>query len=109
MLSRSGAKVIRLTQMSGTCKASVFQRWIAWQVVSQPRWKWQKLPVSIVLCVACLSRGTPASAQAPPQQTLTVIDAIELAQKNYAPLTEIRARSQAAKESVAVARTAYIP
>lgn len=65
--------------------------------------------MTLVVACGCIGSSISALAQSPPRQTLTIIDAIELARKNYPSLKEIRARSQAAQENVAVARTAYIP
>lgn len=55
-----------------------------------------------------MSARGEAQTQAPPQ-TLTLADAIELARKNYPALKESRARAQAAKQTIGVARTAYLP
>ncbi len=64
----------------------------------------------LIAALLFLGRAASTSAQtAPPQQTLTVVGAIELARKNYPSLKEVRARSEAAQAGVAVARTAYVP
>lgn len=51
---------------------------------------------------------TDAQTQTPPQ-TLTLADAIDLARTNYPTLKESRARAEAAREAIGVARTAYLP
>ena len=67
-------------------------------------------PLIVVVIAACGWAGSVGSVRAqPPPAQLTVLDAIELARKNYPSLKEVRARSEAAQEGVALARTAYIP
>jgi outer membrane protein len=67
-------------------------------------------PWIATVMVACgwVGSDVPVRAQSAPAH-LTVLDAIELARKNYPSLKEVRARSQAAHEGVAVARAAYMP
>jgi len=64
-------------------------------------------PALIVL--ACLARGAVAVAQTQTPQTLTLVEAIEQARRNYPTLKEMRARAEGAQEGVGVARTAYVP
>lgn len=60
--------------------------------------------------LGCLAQGPIAAAQAQtPPQRLTLADAIELAEKNYPSIKEVRARVQAAEQTIGVARTAYLP
>ena len=51
----------------------------------------------------------PSPAQTAPSQTLTLLDAVELARKNYPAVKESRARAKGAQEGVGLARTAYVP
>ena len=63
-------------------------------------------------CVSVCVIGAPlgASAQdASASEPVTLYDAIQLALKNYPALKESRARSQAAEQTIGVARTAYLP
>ena len=63
-----------------------------------------------LVLVACLASGAgPVAAQTPTSQTLTLLDAIELARKNYPSVKESRARATGAQEGVGLARTAYVP
>jgi outer membrane protein TolC len=78
------------------------------QVVSEDGRRWRRWLATLAVAYACTGNSTAAQAQSS-QQPLTIVDAIELARKNYPSLKEIRARSQAAQEGVAVARAAYIP
>jgi outer membrane protein len=59
--------------------------------------------------VACLVNPARVLAQTAPPESLTINDAIQSALKNYPAIRERRARAQAAEETVAVARTAYLP
>jgi outer membrane protein len=95
--------------MSGTCQAGIFDESIACRIVQERGWTWPRRWATVIVVCGLLDHGISASAQTQAPQTLTVIDAIELARKNYPSLKEVRARSQAAQEGVAVARTAYIP
>src|SRR5207249_2860563 len=62
--------------------------------------------VGLLLCVVT---GTAALAQEAAGGPLTLNDAVALALKNYPEIRASRARTQAAQEGVAVARTAYLP
>ena len=61
------------------------------------------------LVVGCMATGGIASAQTAPGQPLTLLDAVDLARKNYPSSNEIRARAEAAKEGIGLARTSYLP
>ena len=95
--------------MSGTCQAGIFDESIACRIVQEREWTWPRCLATVVVVCGLLGHGISASAQTQAPQTLTVIDAIELARQNYPSLKEVRARSVAAEEGVDVARTAYIP
>lgn len=71
------------------------------------RFRWW--PILLVAVPLFLDSGISASAQTRTPQALTVIEAIELARKNYPSLKEARARLDAARAGVSVARTAYAP
>ena len=62
-----------------------------------------------LMLVGCLASGGGAAAQTATTQTLTLLDAIELARKNYPSVKESRARAAGAQEGLGLARTAYIP
>ena len=62
-----------------------------------------------ILLLGLLVTGTRAAAQTATPQTLTLLDAVELARKNYPALKEVRARAKGAQEDVGLARTAYVP
>ncbi len=62
-----------------------------------------------LLALGCLAPAGVAHAQAEASQTLTLLDAIELARKNYPILKEVHARAQGAEAAVALAGTAYMP
>ncbi len=62
-----------------------------------------------LLALGCLAPAAVAAAQAEAPQPLTLLDAIELARKNYPLLKEVRARAQGAEAAVALADTAYLP
>src|SRR5262245_22774750 len=66
-------------------------------------------PALALIVLGSLAGVRIAAAQAPPAQTLTLSDAIELARKNYPAINEVRARADAAEQGVAVARTSYLP
>jgi len=62
-----------------------------------------------LIVLACLARCAVAVAQTQTPQTLTLVEAIEQARRNYPTLKEMRARAEGAQEGVGVARTAYVP
>lgn len=64
------------------------------------------LGAAFVGCVFVPAQGFGQTAGAGP---LTLNDAVQLALKNYPAVRESRARTQAAEEAIAVARTAYLP
>ena len=66
------------------------------------------LRTALILGV-CLLSGAGAAAQTATSQTLTLLDAIELARKNFPSVKESRARATGAQEGVGLARTAYLP
>src|SRR5205823_10891 len=70
-------------------------------------------PVRAVRLGLCLTMwvGAPraAFAQGAAAGPVTMNDAIQLALKNYPAMKESRARAQAARETIGVARTAYLP
>ena len=59
--------------------------------------------------VGCAAISGIASAQTAPAQPLTLLDAVELARKNYPSGKEIRARAEAAEQGIGLARTSYLP
>src|SRR5262245_3421583 len=61
----------------------------------------------VVTTVLCLPAA--ASAQSGATQPLTVLEVIELAQKNYPSVRAVQARANAAREGIGVAKTAYVP
>jgi outer membrane protein len=62
------------------------------------------------LCVlGCIVNSGIASAQTQTPQPLTLLDALDLTRRNYPSVKEVRARADAAKENVGVARTSYLP
>lgn len=64
------------------------------------------LGIVFVGCILVPAHGFGQTAGAGP---LTLNDTVQLALKNYPALRESRARSAAAEEAIAVARTAYLP
>ena len=61
-----------------------------------------------LILVGCLASGAGrVAAQTATPQTLTLLNAIELARKNYPAVKESRARATGAQEGVGLARTAY--
>ena len=73
--------------------------------VNRPRCRWW-LGLAVL---GWLLGPRPGFAQAPASGPLTLVDAVQLALKNYPALKESRARAQAADEGIGVARTAYLP
>src|SRR5919201_4474158 len=69
---------------------------------SSPGW------LALAAAAAWLSAEMPAAAQTE-GASLTLDDAVQLALRNYPAVKERRARTQAAEEGVALARTAYLP
>jgi outer membrane protein len=62
------------------------------------------------LCLfGCMVNSGIVCAQTEAPQALTLLDALDLARKNYPSLKEVRARAGAATENVGVARTSYLP
>jgi outer membrane protein len=59
--------------------------------------------------IGCLVNVGIASAQSQTPHPLTLLEALELARKNYPALKELRARAGAAEEGVNLARTSYLP
>jgi outer membrane protein len=78
--------------------------------VRRNRWR-QYVPwARVLLCtVGSIATVTVASAQAQTSQTLTLVQAIDLARANYPSLKEVRARANAATEGVGVAKTSSLP
>jgi outer membrane protein len=62
------------------------------------------------LCLlGCMVNGAVLSAQTQTPRALTLLEALDLARRNYPSVKEVRARADAAKENVDVARTSYLP
>lgn len=57
----------------------------------------------------CMANAATAAAQAQAPLSLTMLDAIELARKNYPALKVVRARAEGAEAGVGLARAAYVP
>lgn len=70
------------------------------------RWPGLRLWFAAALFLVCPRQAWPQTAAAGP---ITLNEAVQLARQNYPSLKEARARASAAHESVAVARTAYLP
>ena len=69
-----------------------------------------RLLQTALILVGCLASGAGrVAAQTATPQTLTLLNAIELARKNYPAVKETRARATGAQEGVGLARTAYVP
>jgi outer membrane protein TolC len=74
------------------------------------RWSRYALSLPAVLCaIGSIATVSNASAQSQTSETLTLIQAIDLARTNYPSLKELRARANAAAEAVGVAKTSYLP
>ena len=79
------------------------------QIVHECRQGRSQTLALVVAVFGCIGSSRTASAQTQTPQTLTVIDAIEMARKNYPSLKEVRARADGAEAGVALARSAYVP
>jgi outer membrane protein len=67
-------------------------------------------PLRLGLCLtAWVGAPVAAFAQGAATGPVTLNDAVQLALKNYPAIKESRARTQAAEETIGVARTAYLP
>jgi outer membrane protein TolC len=62
-----------------------------------------------LILLGCMANAAPAAAQTQTPSSLTLLEAIELARKNYPALKEVRARAEGAEAGVGLARTAYVP
>src|SRR5262245_5521764 len=71
--------------------------------------RWVRWVGGTLIVLGYVARGAVAAAQSQTPQALTLLDAIELARKNYPSLREVRARAEGAREGIGLARTAYVP
>jgi hypothetical protein len=69
------------------------------------RARWLRTALCLLGCV----NGAVLSAQTQMPRALTLLEALDLARRNYPSVKEVRARADAAKENVDVARTSYLP
>jgi outer membrane protein len=62
-----------------------------------------------LILLGCMANAATAAAQIQRTSSLSLLDAIELARRNYPALKEVRARAQGAEAGIGLARTAYVP
>lgn len=71
--------------------------------------RWVRRLATALLLLGCMVNAATAAAQIQRTSSLSLLDAIELARRNYPALKEVRARAEGAEAGVGLARTAYVP